>query len=125
MLILIWDDVGKRIRNLRRDKKLTQEQFGKMFGISRQFVGKIERGQKLSVELLADICKETGVTIDYIVFGIVDPMADIVLLSDLSPEQIGIGFDILKRLAKLINTNSGNEILIKELIRRQRVSAEI
>jgi transcriptional regulator with XRE-family HTH domain len=99
---------------------LTQAQFGKLAGISRQYVGKIERGQKLSAELIAKICKETGVTADYIIFGIINPNFKVSLLCDLSLEQVDIGLDIIKRLAKLINTDYGNEILIKELMKRQR-----
>lgn len=116
---MIWEDVGKRIKNLRCERKLTQAQFGKLIDKSSQYVGRMECGQKLSVELIAVICRETGVTTDYIIFGIADPLANIELLSDLSPEQIDIGFDILKSLAELINTNNGNELLIKQLMRRQ------
>ena len=81
---MIWEEVGKRIGNLRRERKLTQAQFGRFLGISRQYVGKIERGQRLSVELIASICRETGVTTDYIIFGVADPLANLDLLKDLT-----------------------------------------
>lgn len=116
---MFWEEVGKRIKKLRCERMLTQAQFGKLIGKSSQYVGRMENGQKLSVELIAAICKKTGVTMDYIVFGIVDPLTNIDLLKELSPEQIDIGFDILKRLAELINTENGNELLIKELMWRQ------
>ena len=116
---MIWEEVGKRIKTLRCERKLTQVQFGKLVGISSQYVGRIERGQKLSGDLIAIICKEIGVSADYIIFGVVDPLSNIALLSELSSEQIEIGFSILKRLAELINTENGNELLIKEVMRRQ------
>ena len=116
---MTWQEIGKRIKNLRSDRKLTQEQFGKLIGKSSQYVGRMERGRKLSVELIAAICKKTGVTTDYIIHGAAIPATDMELLKDLSPEQIEISLDILKRLVDLINTENGNELLMKELMRRQ------
>ncbi len=114
-------EVGKRIRNLRKDKKMTQAQFGKLLGISSQYVGKIEKGlSRLPIDLIAVICKETAVSADYIIFGIKDPLGNIDLLQDLSPMQIEIGMDILKKIAELINMENGNEILIKEILRQQK-----
>jgi len=115
---MIWIEVGQRIQDIRSGKSLTQAQFGKLFGVSRQVIGNIERGQKLSVELVADICKKTGVTADYILFGSDLLLSDFPLLSDFSAEQIEIGFDIIKEIAKLIRTKNCNELLIKELMRR-------
>jgi len=116
---MTWDQVGIRIGTLRRERNLTRAQFGKLVGISGQYVGRIEKGQKLSVELIAAICKAMGVSTDYIILGIADPLNHIDLLKDLSSEQIELGFDILKRLAELINTENGNELLLKEIMRRQ------
>lgn len=118
----MWEEIGKRISTLRRERKLTQEQFGKLLGISRQYVGKIEGGQKLSVDLICVICKKIRVSADYIIFGIVDPLNNIDLLIELSSEQINIGFEILKKIAQFINTDNGNEVLIKEIARQQNVN---
>jgi transcriptional regulator with XRE-family HTH domain len=118
---VIWEEVGKRIRILRHDSMMTQEQFGQLIGISGQYVGRIERGKrKLSVDLIAVICAKMRVTSDYLMFGIVNPWDNIISLSELSQEQINICFDILKRLVKLINTEDGNELLLKELMRQQQ-----
>lgn len=117
------NEVGKRISDLRRDKKLTQAQLGKLLGISRQSVGKIEKGQKSPGDLIPVMCRKIGVSADYIYFGIANPLADIELLTDLSSEQIEMGFDILKKLAEMINTTNGNEALIKEVMKQQRLSA--
>lgn len=118
---MVWEEVGKRIENLRHDRKLTQAQLGSLVGVSGQYVGKIEKGlNKLPVELIVAIYKETGVSADYILFGVSDPLNNIASLTELSPEQIEICFDILKRLAEFINTENGNEVLIKELMRQQK-----
>jgi len=113
-----WEEIGERIKFLRNGKNLTQEQFGKLVGKSAQYIGRIERGQKMSVELIADICKETGVTTDYLILGVVDS-CDMDFLDDFSSEQIEIFLDILKRATLLIKSPNGNRLLIKELMRRQ------
>jgi transcriptional regulator with XRE-family HTH domain len=38
--------LGQNIRNLRERKNISQEQFGKMVGVHRTYVGMIERGEK-------------------------------------------------------------------------------
>jgi len=117
---MAWEEVGKRIVALRCGRNLTQAQFGRLVGISGQYVGKVERGRSLSVNLITAICRETGVSADYLLFGadgleaIGDP------LEEFSRDQIDIGFDIIKRLADFIKTENGNELLIKEIMRRQR-----
>jgi len=116
---MVWEEIGKRIKTLRNDRKLTQKQFGKLIGRSAQYVGRIERGQKVSVDLVAAICEETGVTTDYIILGITDPLANMDFLDDFSPEQIELCLDIIKRVTELIKTPGGNELLIKELMPRQ------
>lgn len=121
---MIWDEIGQRVKTLRHHKKLTQEQFGKLINISRQNVSKIERGQRLSVEQIDAICKKTGVTIEYILYGIAVPSTNLDFLDELSPLQIDISLDILKRLAELIKTPTGNKLLINELMRRKYPSSD-
>jgi len=116
---MIWEEIGRRIKMLRHDKKLTQEQFGKLIGKSTQYVGRIERGQKISVDLITTICKKTGVTTDYIILGIINHCGMDLLLDDFSPQQIELCLDVIKRVTELIRTPSANNLFIKELMRRQ------
>lgn len=116
---MVWGEIGIRIKNLRREKNMTQTNFGELIGISRQYVGKIESGQPLTVEQIAIICEKTGTTMDYLVFGIIDPLANMDFLNDLTAEQINISLDILKRVAELVKMKNGNSLLIRELMRRQ------
>ncbi len=44
-------EIGQKIKQLRKDKGLTQEQLGKISGISRITLGKFERGQMASVSI--------------------------------------------------------------------------
>ncbi|MEN9524442.1 MAG: hypothetical protein RL536_511 [Candidatus Parcubacteria bacterium] len=38
--------LGKHIRNMREQKNISQEEFGKMVGVHRTYVGMVERGEK-------------------------------------------------------------------------------
>ena len=116
---MVWKEIGERIKTLRNERNMTQEQFGELIGRSSQYIGRIEKGQKASVELIAAICKETGITMDYLVLGIENPAADMAILDGFSPEQIEISLDIIKKVTELIRTPNGNNLLIKELMRRQ------
>lgn len=44
-------EIGSTIRDLRKEKSLTQEQLSKLCGISRVTLGKIERGEVTSVSV--------------------------------------------------------------------------
>jgi transcriptional regulator with XRE-family HTH domain len=41
-----YKEVGKRIRNARSDKKITQEKFAEMLGVSTGYISQVESGQK-------------------------------------------------------------------------------
>jgi len=112
--------IGKRIESLRKDLKFSRAQFGKLLGISSQYLGMIERGvQGLSVNVIMSICKKTGASADYILFGKSDSGAAVSSLSGLSSEQVHIAFELMDRVAAFVNTTDGNELLIQEVFRQQ------
>ena len=52
-----------RIKQIRESQKLTQEQFGKKIGISRNFMWMLESGERdASDRTIRDICREFGVS---------------------------------------------------------------
>ncbi len=61
--------LSERIAALRKERGLTQEQLGKMVGVSSQAVGKWEKGGAPDVELLPVLAERLGVTIDTL-FGL-------------------------------------------------------
>lgn len=61
--------LSERIAALRKERGLTQEQLGKMVGVSSQAVGKWEKGGAPDVELLPILAEQLGVTIDAL-FGL-------------------------------------------------------
>ncbi len=60
-------DLGMKIRQLRRQKSLTQEQLAEIAGISPSFLGHIERGTRVaSVDTLVALCNALQVTPNYL-----------------------------------------------------------
>lgn len=63
-------EVGLRIKQCRRDKKLTQEKFAEMIDMSPHYVYEIERGSKaMSIHTLNNIVTCLEVSADYILYG--------------------------------------------------------
>ena len=63
-VFLLPSMLSERISVLRKERGLTQEQLGKMVGVSSQAVGKWEKGGAPDVELLPVLSRQLGVTID-------------------------------------------------------------
>ena len=116
---MVWTQIGARIASIRKERNLTRTQFGKIVGVSARYIGMIENGENgLSVDLMTKICHFADVTSDYILFGTVGLVQDKAVLrtlNGLSPEQIQIALDIIKKVAQFVNTEDGNEVLIREI----------
>ena len=64
------DDIGNRIRQLRKDCGYTQEQLAEYAEISVDFLGLIETGRNsMSLKNLAKLATALNVTTDYLIFG--------------------------------------------------------
>ena len=114
----MWAQVGARVENIRTNRNLSKAQFGKMIGVSGQYVGKIEKGTSISAESIVNICNTMGVSADYILFGNIN-QAESISLKGMTAEQMGIALDIIKRVAEMVHTKDGNEALIQEVLRQQ------
>lgn len=58
---------GKRLKEIRKDYKYTQENFGSLFGIAKTTVCGYEHGARIiSTTVLYDICKTYNVSADYL-----------------------------------------------------------
>lgn len=71
--------MGKRIRQLRRQRDMTQAEAAKNVGICLSFYGHVERGTRVSsLETIAQIASVFEVSIDELVmgFGSVDGCSD-------------------------------------------------
>ena len=64
-------ETGKRIKAVRKQHELTQEQFAEKFNVSVEHVGRIETGKRgISIDLLVDIACAFDVSLDYLILGI-------------------------------------------------------
>lgn len=65
--------IGKRIKELRRQKKWKQQTLADKVGVTATYIGQIERGEKLPrVELFVDIVNALEATSDEILDGVLD-----------------------------------------------------
>lgn len=57
--------IGSRIKNLRKENKMSQEELASKLGISRSYFSKIENGQRgLSIEIMQKLCKVFNMSMD-------------------------------------------------------------
>lgn len=65
-----YQDLGQRIRKLRREHDLTQEELAELVGISPSFMGHVERGSRVaSLETLVALCNVLKVSPGYLLEG--------------------------------------------------------
>lgn len=81
-------EIGSRILDLRRNKKLTREQLSEKAEISTQFLADIESGKKgMSAATLYKICLALCVSADYLLFGYIENKSRIAEIISSLPEK--------------------------------------
>ena len=96
--------LGSRIKEIRKRKKLTQEQLAEMVDFCAQQISDIERGVcGMSISKLTDFCRALETDADYLLFGtstrsLNNPMNK--YLSKMTAEQTKCAEDLLKAYAK-------------------------
>ena len=70
IVIINYVLLGKRIRTLRQEQKLTQNQLEEKANLNEKYVSNIERATSIpSIETIASIADALNVPIDYLVYG--------------------------------------------------------
>ena len=65
--VVNYVDLGKKIMQLRKDKKMTQKRLAELVGVSMSFMGLIERGErKASLETIVSIANALEVGLNYL-----------------------------------------------------------
>ena len=63
-------EMGRRVRQLRNDLKLTQEQLAEAVNVSTSFIGHIERGEKqCSLDTVCRLAVYLDTSVDYLAMG--------------------------------------------------------
>lgn len=68
-----YTTLGKKIREERRKRDLTQEKLAEDVNVTYPYIGQIERGERgISLETLVNISNRLGVTVDYLLYDSLD-----------------------------------------------------
>lgn len=68
-----FETIGRNIRKYRREKKMRQEDLAEKAGLSTNYVGAVERGEKLpALETFVEIINTLGVSADMVLADVVD-----------------------------------------------------
>ena len=66
-IMMDYQALGQKVRFVRKQKNMTQEQLAEAVGISASFLGHIERGTRVaSLETLVALCKTLNVGPEYL-----------------------------------------------------------
>ena len=102
-----YRSIGENIRKYRKTKKMTQETLAERAGLSVNYIGSIERGEKLpSLETFIVILNQLGVTGDCILQDVVQANYELKMsllnekLSVLSPDQRATVEDVVDVLVR-------------------------
>lgn len=65
--------IGDRIRQIRKEKQLSQEELGELSGLHTNYIGQVERGEKnVTIESLEKIVVGLGISMEHL-FRYIDP----------------------------------------------------
>lgn len=106
-------DLGERYRDLRKDRKLTQDDLAQYLGLTRSAINTWEQGLSIpSVNMIISLSQFYGVTTDYLL-GLDN--ADLVDITNLSSEDRVMVHDLVKRLSIPTKKMKKETEIIKEL----------
>jgi phage repressor protein C with HTH and peptisase S24 domain len=63
---------GKRVAKLREEKKLSQEELGKIAGIGQSTIAQIEKGRNKSTKRIIELAEALDTTPNYLINGVID-----------------------------------------------------
>lgn len=91
-----YQSLGKKVRECRKRKQLTQEQLAEIVDISPSFLGHIERGSRVaSLETFARLCNALEVSPHYLL------SAELLRMDEIDQENLALTKEKLLRLFEL------------------------
>jgi transcriptional regulator with XRE-family HTH domain len=92
--------LGERIKERREELGLTQLQLARALGVTPQHISVIEKNKRApSLDSLAKLAEELGVTTDYLITGKESVVSDVI---SVIKADIGLSLDVKKALITLI-----------------------
>lgn len=83
--------IGKRLRNRRKQLNMSQDQLAELAGVTGQTISIAELGKKaMRADTIIGICKALDISADYLLFGSISPQSELARsqkISHLTPEQ--------------------------------------
>lgn len=105
-------NLGDRYRDLRKDRKLTQDDLAQYLGLTRSAINTWEQGLSIpSVNMIISLSQFYGVTTDYLL-GLDN--ADLVDITTLSSEDRVLVHDLVKRLSIPTKKMKKEQTIIRE-----------
>ena len=69
---------GERVKEIRKELKLTLEKFGEKLGVGKTAISKIEKNENaLTEQMLKSICREYNVNYDWLAYGEGEMFSDV------------------------------------------------
>ncbi len=82
-------EIGKRIKEIRNDKKLNQREFAKRLTLSQNHISYLEKGiRKITEKFINDLCKEYNVNKDWLLTGTGEKYIDMIEGLNIDDEEI-------------------------------------
>ena len=68
-----WDSLGQHIRTCRQDNRMRQEDLAEKVGVSANYIGMVERGEKMpSLETFVRLANALGVSADWLLADLLE-----------------------------------------------------
>lgn len=82
-------EIGKRIKEIRNDKKLNQREFAKRLTLSQNHISYLEKGiRKITEKFINDLCKEYNVNKEWLLTGTREKYIDMIEGLNIDDEEI-------------------------------------
>lgn len=82
-------EIGKRIKEIRNDKKLNQREFAKRLTLSQNHISYLEKGiRKITEKFINDLCKEYNVNKEWLLTGSGEKYIDMIEGLNIDDEEI-------------------------------------
>lgn len=82
-------EIGKRIKEIRNDKKLSQREFAKRLTLSQNHISYLEKGiRKITEKFINDLCKEYNVNKEWLLTGTGEKYIDMIEGLNIDDEEI-------------------------------------